>query len=330
MENNNKKDRGGSPLSFLYPVNIIVGSKKNAGKTTVLNYLLTSIEKLSNKKTIITSIGWDGEKEDRFFGNKKPPVKIFPGLYIITAEFALKKIKIEYKVWEELPFKSILGKFYIIETLSYGNIELIGAENNEYMRKIINISKKRINPDYIIIDGALDRVTQISKFKNAGIILVFKIENNISNVSELKRAFKKFFLRFTLKEFKNKNKILDKTNISGELFYFDNNFNLLSINSKSSTYIPKNSKYVYVNGALTDNIYKKIKEKVVIIKDASFLFLNNFYDTLPYILEKKIISAIFIYPNNILNSTISKKIIMEETLKYGFNIKIFDAMNINH
>ena len=66
----------------------IVGSSKNAGKTTFLN--VAACELRSRGPVALVSIGVDGEARDLVFGNAKPLVRVCCGDLIATTEGALK------------------------------------------------------------------------------------------------------------------------------------------------------------------------------------------------------------------------------------------------
>ncbi|MBF0314057.1 MAG: hypothetical protein HQK50_03275 [Oligoflexia bacterium] len=71
-----------------------IGSDKNAGKTTVLNFVYKRLRKQLKLKSAIclTSIGINGEETDRYEGSgpKKPAIKVFAGDYLITRECHLR------------------------------------------------------------------------------------------------------------------------------------------------------------------------------------------------------------------------------------------------
>ena len=60
----------------------IAGIEKNAGKTTVLNYLLQNSRK---KVEAITSIGYDGEEIDQVTATDKPRIYVSRGTLVATA-----------------------------------------------------------------------------------------------------------------------------------------------------------------------------------------------------------------------------------------------------
>jgi len=60
----------------------IVGMCKNAGKTTVLNWILSEVQR--GKCMALTSIGRDGESTDVVTGTEKPSIFVPSGTLIAT------------------------------------------------------------------------------------------------------------------------------------------------------------------------------------------------------------------------------------------------------
>ena len=60
----------------------VAGMCKNAGKTTALNYL---IKEYRNDTILgITSIGYDGEKQDEVTMMEKPRIRVYAGMFAAT------------------------------------------------------------------------------------------------------------------------------------------------------------------------------------------------------------------------------------------------------
>ena len=73
----------------------IAGMCKNAGKTTVLNYL---VDEFRHDYVIgITSIGYDGEQRDVITMLDKPRIAVYPGMMAATCETCLENSTAKYK-----------------------------------------------------------------------------------------------------------------------------------------------------------------------------------------------------------------------------------------
>ena len=74
----------------------IVGMCKNAGKTTVLNWVLSRMGR--DRVLGLTSIGRDGESTDVVTGTEKPGIYVPEGTLIATAKDMLKLCDITKEV----------------------------------------------------------------------------------------------------------------------------------------------------------------------------------------------------------------------------------------
>jgi len=69
-------------------VTAVVGTSKNAGKTTTLNNLIQFVPSKQRPLGLV-SIGVDGEDYDFWLGHQKPKIFVQPGDSFATAERAL-------------------------------------------------------------------------------------------------------------------------------------------------------------------------------------------------------------------------------------------------
>lgn len=139
-----------------------IGSDKNAGKTTTLNFIYRHLRKVSTP--CVTSIGLNGEKIDQYEQKPKPKpsITISPGSFFITASEHLKNevgCYLIYEVFGKPDFK----KNYILATpLKELSIVLEGPNEKSEIAKMKRILKvfndrKEIHLDYLLIDGSIDR-----------------------------------------------------------------------------------------------------------------------------------------------------------------------------
>lgn len=159
----------------------IIGNNKNAGKTTFLNYALEQL-----RQTVVPAfltIGIDGEKKDLIFDNPKPQIYTQKGDYIITTDQMLNNSDGLFEIHQVFPETSVLGRIVLARTIRAGYIELVGSENNRQLSDIIEYLKQEKKLKTILIDGAVNRITQVSSALNAGYIYVIKINKNNINSS---------------------------------------------------------------------------------------------------------------------------------------------------
>ncbi len=167
----------------------IVGNKKNSGKTTFLNSVLPALRKKG--RVVYLSIGVDGETRDQIFGFDKPRVFAEPGDHLVTAEEALKVTKAKYKVVKTFPYKTVLGKPKLVKITNGGFIELIGPENNSQLAKILEHLHKKLKVKTILVDGAINRITQVASFKDAQFVYICRVDSHriASAAEEIKRVY---------------------------------------------------------------------------------------------------------------------------------------------
>jgi len=161
------------PKTFKDRVTFIIGSKKNAGKTTFLNYALESLRPETGVAYL--SAGVDGEKTDAVFGHPKPQITAKKGDLLITAETAMSPSEASFEILNVYPSKTTLGRLVLLRTLREGRVELIGPENNSQLSAILS-DLERHKAATILVDGAVDRITQAASHKKANLVYVAKVE----------------------------------------------------------------------------------------------------------------------------------------------------------
>ena len=161
----------------------IVGSDKNSGKTTFLNYALRQLRGIT--PLAFLTIGIDGEKQDLISGNPKPCIYSIIGDYLVTTELMLNKTDILFEIHEVFPIKTVLGRLVLVRTLRDGFIELVGPEDNTQLANILSFIRFEKKIKTVLVDGAINRITQVSAFKKAGFIYVLKVmRSNLGSALE--------------------------------------------------------------------------------------------------------------------------------------------------
>ncbi len=151
----------------------IVGSKKNAGKTTFLNYALSRLR--GESRCAALSVGVDGEASDQVYGTAKPRVKAAPGDLLLCAETALRHADLHFEILNVYPYTTAIGRPVLVRALRPGRAEISGPENNEQLPEII-ADMRRHGAGTVFIDGAADRITQASAGGKAAFVYVARIE----------------------------------------------------------------------------------------------------------------------------------------------------------
>jgi len=144
------------------------GNKKNAGKTTFLNYCSQNLRNLQ-KKLFLCTIGVDGESHDLVFGHAKPSVFLGKGDLFLTSSAFLNQSC--FKILQETSIHTSLGTLMIAKTLQNTTCELIGVEHLEQLSSLIPMVKPFV--DTILVDGAANRMTHwLSSFERIDIVQI--------------------------------------------------------------------------------------------------------------------------------------------------------------
>jgi hypothetical protein len=171
---------------FRNRVTFITGGSKNAGKTTFLNYLLPRLRGRGDLAYL--TIGVDGEKRDRVFGNEKPSVKTAEGDYILTAESMLNRSGALFEICHVFPWKTVLGPLMLLKTRRSGYIELVGPENNSQLTRILRFLREEQDIRTVLVDGAVNRVTQLAAGEDVAFYYVMTItpENRRTSLEKVR------------------------------------------------------------------------------------------------------------------------------------------------
>lgn len=150
----------------------LIGLSKNAGKTTILNHIITAWQESGQTRPLaLTSIGRDGEAEDIVSGRAKPRIYIPTGTLIASAEGALQRSDALLEILELTNVRTAFGEVILCRALSDGYVELAGPSVSEEIEVITRLIRKHEPESLFIIDGALSRRSQASSGMVQQIIL---------------------------------------------------------------------------------------------------------------------------------------------------------------
>ncbi|MBO4848894.1 MAG: hypothetical protein J5586_07060 [Clostridia bacterium] len=147
----------------------VIGMCKNAGKTTVLNSLISECESMGEVLGL-TSIGRDGERSDLVTNTKKPEIFVREGAVIATAEGLLREGDISREVLEATGLPTPMGEIVIVRARSAGYVQLGGASITEH-QKLLRDELFSFGCDRVLIDGAISRKSLGTPTLADGVIL---------------------------------------------------------------------------------------------------------------------------------------------------------------
>ena len=146
----------------------IVGMCKNAGKTTVLNWILANSRR--DRILGLTSIGRDGESTDVVTGTEKPSIYVPEGTLLATAKDMLRLCDITKEILLTTGIPTPLGEVIVLRAKSDGYIQLAGPSITAQLK---GVSQQffDLGADQSIIDGALGRKSLGARAVAEGVIL---------------------------------------------------------------------------------------------------------------------------------------------------------------
>ncbi len=265
----------------------IIGLAKNVSKTTTLNYI---IKNLKGYKLGLTSIGRDGEKYDVITLLPKPRIYIKRNTIIATARQSYEASEVQMEILKTTDFNTPLGEVLILKALSDGLVELAGPSTNKNLKKLC-VELKDLGCDLILIDGAFDRRSYATPIISDAIILSTgaSVSEDIQNVIDL-TAHTIDLLNLECEKEKEISDIAKDIFKKAKVGIVDNQTNIklldvptpLDAAKDISANLDEKSRYVIINGAITDKLLEdlmkfthKYKGVTFLVEDATKLFLSK-------------------------------------------------------
>ena len=146
----------------------IVGMCKNAGKTTMLNWLLAHSGR--GRVLGLTSIGRDGESTGVVTGTEKPSIFVPAGTLIATAKDMLWLGDVTKEILVSTGIPTPLGEVIIMRARSDGYVQLAGPSITTQL-KSVSQTFFDLGAEQSIIDGALGRKSLGARQVAEGIVL---------------------------------------------------------------------------------------------------------------------------------------------------------------
>ena len=261
----------------------ITGLGKNTGKTAVLNYLL-NLSRRAGYNPGLTSIGLDGEKIDQVTGTEKPEVNVSPGFVFATAEKFFREKDFASEIIDVMDFGSSLGRLIVARALDKGKIILAGPSTVTGIKSVVE-KFQTLGVDFVLIDGAISRLSPSSPFITGGVILATGAAFSL-NVREL---LKQTFHLVKLMELPEVEPIVfQEIDALGPGIWIRNGVEWKGLPTRTSLTISGEeiselveSDLVYVAGSITDRFLKRINQScslkgfTMVVKDYTRIFASQ-------------------------------------------------------
>ena len=133
----------------------LVGTAKNSGKTTVLNWILEQLD-AQDRVPGLVSIGFDGETRDFWLGVAKPAVAVTKGCWIASAERSLATGTAPVRIEARTGIQSPLGEIVIAQATESGTTVLAGMRHRRDVLTVCDLLRQQ-HVNLTIVDGAYHR-----------------------------------------------------------------------------------------------------------------------------------------------------------------------------
>ena len=271
-------------IDLITPYNSIsiIGMSKNAGKTTALNKILAECRE-RDIKIGLTSIGRDGEDIDIVTGTGKPKIYVAKGTLIATATDLLKKSDITKEIVRTTDINTPMGEVVIVRARSDGYVQIGGSSIGSQIVGLINAFKE-LGADKILVDGAINRKTFSSPIISDAAILSAgaSLSADMNRVVGETAFLAKLLTLRALEDERARALIETFTEHVEKFSAIMQDYNVRSVDLSNPADATDGAKYIYVSGALSDNIMNKLvmsnvnlRGVQIIVDDGSKIFISE-------------------------------------------------------
>lgn len=122
----------------------------------------------------LMTVGYDGEARDLLSGVRKPAVPVCPGDIILTTGLFARACGPE--ILDVLPGSSALGRLCLARATRHATVALVGPEGNSLVAFAIRRVLEEGWADTVLVDGAINRITQVASLPGASFVYVMRVE----------------------------------------------------------------------------------------------------------------------------------------------------------
>ena len=294
-----------------------IGSDKNAGKTTALNFVYRKLSSATSSpgRVCINSIGINGEESDYFDGKPKPSIVLQPDSYFITTPEHVSDFQNSFKLIEELN-PPVFSRPYILAQCTKSFSAVIEGPNCKSETAALKETiQSTLAVDYFLIDGSTDRQFLGDSSISDGFffsLLLSKEQDQLQRAHDLLYPLGLANCPQTMRGAINHHRQLSTKSIllsrDHELNYHGNEIPFLDNQLKAHCQQGRHDEQgmLYLNGALSRSLARLLApfEDLKIVLDNFLLYQNIFSDSTEhinfkpklYLLHPVNLLAIFIRP----------------------------------
>lgn len=250
----------------------IIGMCKNAGKTTVLNRIISELSAQGGTLGL-TSIGRDGEAVDLVTGTKKPGIYVAEGSLIATAADLLRLSDFTREVMDTTPWHTPMGQVVILRARSDGNVQIAGPSMTAQLAELTERFYE-LGATKVLIDGAISRKTLCSRRVTEATVLCTgaSYHRDIETVLEDTRHVCTLLTLPEVADAAVRDAVAQMENPRGALLIGERTQRITgSLEDALRSKAAAGAKYLFMGGALTDHILKPLLMSSVPLKDLCFV-----------------------------------------------------------
>ncbi|MSS43939.1 hypothetical protein FYJ27_09395 [Anaerosalibacter bizertensis] len=261
---------------------------KNTGKTMTLNHLIG--EAIDESVVVgITSIGRDGESLDLVTETEKPKIFVEEGTLVATTSDMLLLGDAKVEIISVTDYRTPLGSIIIGRVKDSGYVQIGGPQTVKETKEVANIMLE-LGAEFVIIDGALDRISSAAPSVSEGTILSTgaTLSRNMNKVIEETLHVVNLLKLPEVKDEKAR-PLIEEIVESGKVCLINEDYEIeplkvrtaLSCGNIIGDHISEDTKYVVVSGSLVKNTIedmikttRKYKNVKIIISDGTKVFIK--------------------------------------------------------
>ena len=263
-----------------------IGSDKNAGKTTILNFVYRRLQEKSKETSpvCLASIGINGEDIDFYENKKKPRFSLKKGTYFITSGEHLQEFTGKYEILHNFTGPDFKKVYVLGKCLFDFQMILEGPNNKQEILRMKKKVRELLPNSYLLIDGSVDRHFLAHPAVSDAFYFAVLISTREEQVQKAKDLL--FALSLHVCSQKQKDLVKDRRAEETKSLLFGEN-NKLLYQSKIIPFLDtklqrlclkcKNTKCtLYLNGALSKSLCSLLAplKKLTIILDNFTLYQN--------------------------------------------------------
>ncbi len=258
----------------------IIGLSKNAGKTSVLNWILTHCKGFDYG---VLSTGRDGEERDTVYATPKPAVHLPPNCLFCCDTSSLDAHGSAIRIIQKLPWKAGNRQLWLAESTSAIDTEIFGPSNVGAQTECIRLMQQH-GAKKILVDGSIDRKSIVlSSIVNSSFLVAGASYGSLAKImEELRRLQRLCHIPLTSSPpsiaMQSKESILYKS--KGR--WMDTGArSLIGHESLVLDLLQQNVAQIYIPGAFTSSSYGKLaraidsSDTVIVIRHPHVLQLDG-------------------------------------------------------